>query len=205
MWSQIETKRPTGYSISSDGGLLWQNCLCVLRDKGILKDIMTEAHDTSYVFHPGSTKMYQDLKRYYWWFGMKRNIADFVSRCLTCQQVKAPRQRSVGLLQPLNVPQWKWEAVCMDFVSGLPKTKQGFNVIWVIVDRLTKTAHFIPGKSTYRVDRWAQLYIKEIVRLHGVPVSIVSNRDTRFTSQFLRSLQKALETQLRFRIVDCSL
>lgn len=129
---------------------------------------------------------------------MKRDIADFVSRCLTCQQVKAPRQRPAGLLQPLSVPQWKWEAVCMDFISGLPKTKQGFNVIWVIVDRLTKTAHFIPGKSTYRVDRWAQLYIKEIVRLHGVPVSIVSDRDTRFTSQFWRSLQKALGTQLRF-------
>ena len=86
----------------------------------------------------------------------------------------------------------------MDFVSGLPKTKQGFNVIWVIVDRLTKTTHFIPGKSTYRVDRWAQLYIKEIVRLHGVPMSIVSDRDTRFTSQFWRSVQKALGTQLRF-------
>ena len=155
VWSQIETERPVGYSISSDGGLLWQNRLCVPRDEGILKDIMTEAHDTSYVFHPGSTKMYQDLKRYYWWSGMNRNIADFVSRCLTCQQVKAPRQRPAGLLQPLSVPQWKWEAVCMDFVSGLPKTKQGFNVIWVIVDRLTKTAHFIPGKSTYRVDRWA--------------------------------------------------
>ena len=183
VWSQTETERPIGYSISSDGGLLWQNRLCIPRDEGILKDIMTEAHDISYVFHPGSTMMYQDLKRYYWWSGMNRNIADFVSRCLTCQQVKAPRQRRARLLQPLNVPQWKWEAVCMDFVSGLSKTKQGFNIIWVIVDRLTKTGHFIPRKSTYRVDWWAQLYIKEIVRLHRVPVSIVSDRDTRFTSQ----------------------
>ena len=123
VWSQTEIEMLAGYSISSDGGLLWQNHLCVPRDDGILKDIMTEAHDTSYMFHPGSTKMYQDLKRYYWWSGMKRNIADFVSHCLTCQQVKAPRQRPAGLLQPLNVPQWKWEAVCKDFVSGLPKTK----------------------------------------------------------------------------------
>ena len=129
---------------------------------------------------------------------MKRDIVDFVSRCLTCQQVKAPRQRPAGLLQPLSVPQWKWEAVCMDFISGLPKTKQGFNVIWVIVDRLTKTAHFIRGKSTYRVDRWAQLYIKEIVRLHGVPTSTVSDRDTTFTSQLWKSFQKALGIQLRF-------
>ena len=80
VWSHTETKRPAGYSISSDGGLLWQNRLCILQDKEILKDIMTEAHDISYVFHPGSTMMYQDLKRYYWWSGMNRNIADFISR-----------------------------------------------------------------------------------------------------------------------------
>ena len=85
VWSQTETERLDGYSISSDGGLLWKNCLCIPRDEGILKDIMTEAHDTCYTFHPGSTKMYQDLKRYYWWSRMKRDIADFVSRCLTCQ------------------------------------------------------------------------------------------------------------------------
>ena len=112
--------------------------------------------------------------------------------------MKAPRQRPAGLLQSLKDPQWIWEEVCIDFISGLPKTKQSFNVIWVIVDRLTKMAHFIPGKTSYRVDRWAQLYIREIVRLHGVPVSIVSNRDSRFTSQFWKSLQKVLGTQLRF-------
>ena len=129
LWNQTEIERPVGYSISSDGGLLWKNRRCVPRDKKMLKDIMTEAHDTSYTFHPGSTKMYQDLKGCYWWPGMKKEIADFVSRCLTCQQVKALRQRPTGLLQPLKVPQWKWEAVCMDLISGLPKTKQSFNVI----------------------------------------------------------------------------
>ena len=86
----------------------------------------------------------------------------------------------------------------MDFILELSKTKQGYNVIWVVVDWLSKTDHFIPGKSTYRVDRWSQLYIKEIVCLHGVPVSIVPDWDTRFTSQFCESLQKALGTQLRF-------
>ena len=98
LWNQTETERPVGYSISLDGGLLWKNRLCVPRDKKILKDIMTEAHDTSYMFHPESTKMYQDLKRCYWWPRMKKEIADFVSRCLTCQQVKAPRQHPAGLL-----------------------------------------------------------------------------------------------------------
>ena len=129
---------------------------------------------------------------------MKKDIANFVGRCLTCQQVKASRQRRTGLLQPINIPQWKWGEVSMDFISGLPKTRRGFNVIWVIVDRLTKIAHFISGKSTFRVDRWAQLYVREIVHLHGVPTSIVSDRDVRFTSHFWKSLQKSLGTQLRF-------
>ena len=178
VWSQIETERPTGYSIFLYGGLLWQNRLCVPRDERILKDIIIEVHDISYTFHLGSMKMYQDLKRYYWWSGMKMDSGF----CKSLLDLPA------RLLQPLNVPQWKWEAICMDFVSGLPKAKQGFNVIWVVVERLTKMAHFIQGKSTYRVDRWAQLYIKEIVRMHGVPASTVSDLDTTFTSQFWKSL-----------------
>ncbi|KAL4010650.1 hypothetical protein IC575_030153 [Cucumis melo] len=124
--------------------------------------------------HPGSTKVYQDLKRVYWWRNMKREVAEFVSKCLVCQQVKAPRQKPAGLLQPLSIPEWKWENVSMDFITGLPRTLRGFTVIWVVVDRLTKSAHFGPGKSTYTASKWARLYMSEIVRLHGVPVSIVS-------------------------------
>ncbi|KAL4032914.1 hypothetical protein IC575_005997 [Cucumis melo] len=148
--------------------------------------------------HPGSTKMYQDLKRVYWWRNMKREVAEFVSRCLVCQQVKAPRQKPAGLLQPLSIPEWKWENVSMDFITGLPRTLRGFTVIWVVVDRLTKSAHFVPGKSTYTAGKWAQLYMSEIVRLHGVPVSIVSDRDARFTSKFWKGLQTAMGTRLDF-------
>ncbi|KAA0041720.1 pol protein [Cucumis melo var. makuwa] len=148
--------------------------------------------------HPGSTKMHQDLKRVYWWRNMKREVAEFVSKCLVCQQVKAPRQKSAGLLQPLSVPEWKWENVSMDFITGLPRTLRGFTVIWVVVDRLTKSAHFVPGKSTYTASKWAQLYMSEIVRLHGVPVSIVSDRDARFTSKFWKGLQTAMSTRLDF-------
>ena len=86
----------------------------------------------------------------------------------------------------------------MDFIIGLPRTQSGFTMMWVVVDRLTKTAHFVPGKSTYSVDKWAQLYLKEVVRLHEVPVSVVSDRDARFTSRFWKSLQEALGTQLKF-------
>jgi len=195
---QLETEQIKDFWITGDGCLKWQNRTCVPNDIEIKRKILSEAHESPYTIHPGATKMYQDLKTCFWWPGMKKDVAECVSRCLTCQQVKAPRQKPAGLLQPLNVPQWKWEEVTMNFITGLPRTQLGFTVIWVIVDRLTKTAHFIPGKSTYSVDKWAQLYLKEIVRLHGVPVSVVSDRDTRFTSRFWKSLQEALGTQLKF-------
>ncbi|KAL0546096.1 hypothetical protein IC582_016001 [Cucumis melo] len=148
--------------------------------------------------HPGSTKMYQDLKRVYWWRNIKREVAEFVSKCLVRQQVKAPRQKPTGLLQPLSVSEWKWENVSMDFITRLPRTLRGFTVIWVVVDRLTKLAHFIPRKSTYTASKWAQLYMSEIARLHGVPVSIVSNRDARFVSKFWKGLQATMNTRLDF-------
>ena len=129
---------------------------------------------------------------------MKRDVVDFVSKCLTCQQIKAEHQRPAGLLQPLEIPEWKWEQVTMDFVSGLPKTVRGCDSIWVIIDRLTKSAHFLPVRVTYTLDKLAEIYVREIVRLHGVPKSIVSDRDSRFTSKFWKSLQNALGTRLKF-------
>ena len=129
---------------------------------------------------------------------MKRDVAEFVQKCLTCQQVKAEHQRPAGMFQPLEIPEWKWDQITMDFVSSLPKTTTGHDSIWVIVDRLTKSAHFLPVKTTHTVDKLAELYIKEIVRLHGVPLSIVSDRDTRFTSKFWTSLQQNMGTKLKF-------
>ncbi|KAL4021115.1 hypothetical protein IC575_019905 [Cucumis melo] len=193
-----EAGQAEGFSISSDGGLVFERRLCVPSDSAIKTELLSEAHSSPFSMHPGSTKMYQDLKRVYWWRNMKREVAEFVSRCLVCQQVKAPRQKPAGLLQPLSIPEWKWENVSMDFITGLPRTLRGFTVIWVVVDRLTKSAHFVPGKSTYTASKWAQLYMSEIVRLHGVPVSIVSDRDARFTSKFWKGLQTAMETRLDF-------
>ncbi|KAL0556122.1 hypothetical protein IC582_004632 [Cucumis melo] len=158
--------------------------------------LLSEAHSSPFTMHPGSMKMYQDLRRVYWWRNMKRKVVDFVSRCLVCQQVKAPRQKPVGLLQPLSVPGSKRESVSMGFMTGLPRTLKGYTVIWVVVDRLTKSTHFILGKSTYTASKWGQLYMTEIVRLHGVPVSIISDRDARFTSKFWKRLQLALGTRL---------
>ena len=127
---------------------------------------------------------------------MKLDIADWVSKCLTCQKVKAEHQRPSGLLQPLEIPEWKWEQIAMDFVVGLPLTQGKCDAIWVIVDRLTKSAHFIPINERYSIDRLANLYMKEIVVRHGVPVSIVSDRDPRFNSRFWRSFQECLGTKL---------
>jgi hypothetical protein len=186
------------FNISNDGALRFGNRLCVPKDSTIKREILEEAHHSPYTVHPGSTKMYRDLREVYWWNNMKREIAHFVEQCLTCQQVKVEHQRPSGLLQPLLIPEWKWENISMDFVCGLPRTSKNHDAIWVVVDRLTKSAHFIPIRMNYSLDKLAELYVNEIVRLHGVPVSIVSDRDPRFTSRFWGSLQKALGTKLNF-------
>ncbi|TYK21791.1 Transposon Ty3-I Gag-Pol polyprotein [Cucumis melo var. makuwa] len=131
-------------------------------------ELLTEAHGSPFSMHPGSTKMYQDLKRVYWWRNMKREVAEFISKCLVCRR--------------------------------LPRTLRGFTVIWVVVPRFTKLAHFIPRKSTCTANKWAHLYLTKIMRLHGVPVSIVSDRDDRFTSKFWKGFQAAMGTSFQATI-----
>ncbi|GJQ89946.1 putative reverse transcriptase domain-containing protein [Tanacetum coccineum] len=130
------------------------------------------------------------------WPGIKKDIATYVSKCLTCSKVKAEHQKPSGLLQQPEIPEWKWENITMDFISKLPRTSSGHDSIWVIVDRLTKSAHFLAIREDYKIERLARLYINEIVARHGVPVSIISDRDSYFTSRFWQSLQKALGTRL---------
>ena len=149
--------------------------VCVLDVEELRKMIMEEAHCSVYAMHPGSTKIYRTIKENYWWSGMKRDVAEFVSRCLICQQVKAKYQRPLGTFQPLPISEWKWEHITMDFVVGLPHTLEGYDTIWVIVDRLTKSAHFLAIRNNFSLNRLAELYDDEIVKLHGVPVSIVSD------------------------------
>ncbi|GJR53128.1 reverse transcriptase domain-containing protein [Tanacetum coccineum] len=157
---------------------------------------MDEAHKTMYSVHPRADKMYHDLRDMYWWPGMKRDIAAYVSKCLTCSKVKAERQRPSGLLQQPEIPEWKWDKITMDFITKLPKTKSGHDTIWVIVDRLTKSAHFLATREDYSTERLAKLYIDEIVARYGVPVSIILDQGGRFTSRFWKTLQKALGTRL---------
>ncbi|GJU29599.1 putative reverse transcriptase domain-containing protein [Tanacetum coccineum] len=157
---------------------------------------MHESHKSKYSIHPGSDKMYQDMKKLYWWPNMKANIATYVSKCLTCAKVKAEHQRPSGLLVQPEIPEWKWDNITMDFVTKLPKTSQGYDTIWVIVDRLTKSAIFTPMRETDPLDKLARMYLKEVVTRHGIPVSIICDRDPRFASNFWRSLQNALGTNL---------
>ena len=157
-------------------GVVWfKDRLCV-PDIKLIRELILKVHETAYSIHPGSEKMYQDLKKRFWWYGMKREIAEYVARCDSCQRIKAEHQRPAGLLQPLQIPLWKWDEIGMDFIVGLPRTRAGYYSIWVVVDRLTKVANFIPVKTTYNSAMLAQLYMSRIVCLHGIPKKIISDR-----------------------------
>ncbi|GAU51265.1 hypothetical protein TSUD_412520 [Trifolium subterraneum] len=185
------------FTVADDGVIQFGSRICVPNDADLKRSILEEAHKSGFSIHPGSTKMYHDQKKNYWWPNMKTEIAEFVSRCIVCQQVKIEHQKPAGPLQPLEIPEWKWEHITMDFVTSLPRNQKGEDSIWVIVDRLTKSAHFIAVKSTYKASRYAEIFLEEIVKLHGVPLSIVSDRDPTFTSHFWRAFQKAMGTRLR--------
>ncbi|GJR34024.1 putative reverse transcriptase domain-containing protein [Tanacetum coccineum] len=146
-----------------------------------------------------SDKMYQDLKKLYWWPNMKSIIVEYVGKCLSCSRVKAECQKPSDLLVQPEIPMWKWERITMDFITKLNKTSNEHDTIWVIVDRLTKSAHFIPTRETDSMETLTRLYIKEIVSRHGMLISIILDRDSHFTSRFWQSLQSALGTQLDMR------
>ena len=129
---------------------------------------------------------------------MKVDIAGYVAKCDICQRVKAKHQRPAGLLKPLEIPVWKWDDISMDFVVGLPRTQKGHDAIWVIVDRLTKVAHFLPVRENFRVERLAELFVEHILKLHGAPRSIVSDRGPQFTANFWKSLHSTMGTTLEF-------
>ncbi|WVZ80724.1 hypothetical protein U9M48_028180, partial [Paspalum notatum var. saurae] len=176
-----------------ESGVLWfKGRLVVPKDQKLRKQILDEAHTSRYTIHPGSNKMYQDLKQWVWWTRMKREIARYANECDVCQRIKADHLR----LQPLAVPAWKLEDIHMDFIVGLPKTLKGFDSIWVIVDRFTKSVHFIPVKKSYPAKTYAELYISRVLCLHGIPKTITSDRGSQFTSHFWEHLQSALGTTL---------
>ncbi|KAA3465758.1 DNA/RNA polymerases superfamily protein [Gossypium australe] len=161
----ISKDGPAEFSMNEEGLLCFRGKVCMPKDPELRRRILNEAHGSAYAMHPGGSKMFRDLKDQFWW---------------------------PGLLQPVKIPQWKWERITMDFVSGLPLTPTKKDAIWVVVDSLTKSAHFIPVRVDYSLQKLAKLYIAEVVRLHGVPVSIISDRDPRFTSRFWKALHQVL-------------
>nr|GEU44507.1 reverse transcriptase domain-containing protein [Tanacetum cinerariifolium] len=186
-----KARKPENFKKEDVGSMIWLPCYGDLRIV-----IMHEAHKSKYSIHPGSDKMYQDMKKLYWWPNIKADITTYVSKCLTCAKVKAEHQRPSGLLVQPKIPEWKWDNITTDFVTKLPKYSQGYDTIWVIVDRLTKLAIFTPMRETDPMDKLARMYLKEVVTRHGIPVSIICDRDPRFASNFWRSLQNALGTNL---------
>nr|GFC54823.1 retrotransposon protein, putative, Ty3-gypsy subclass [Tanacetum cinerariifolium] len=139
---------------------------------GVRIIIMDKTHKTRYSVHTGADKMYHDIRNMYWWSGMKGDITIYVSKCLTCSKVKAKHQRPSGLLQQPEIPEWKWDKISMDFITKLPRSKNGHDTIWVIVDRLSKSAHFLAIREDYSMERLARIYIDEIIVRHGVPILI---------------------------------
>nr|GEZ89915.1 putative reverse transcriptase domain-containing protein [Tanacetum cinerariifolium] len=159
------------FESKEDGAIYFVGRIWVPSTGGIRKVILDEAHASRYSVHPGADKMYYDLRDVYWWPRMKREIAEYVQRCLTCLKVKAEHQKPSGLLQQPEIPEWKWEKITMDLIVKLPRTSNGHDSIWVIVDRLTKSAHFLPIREDYKTEKLARIYINEIISKHGVPVS----------------------------------
>jgi hypothetical protein len=146
-------------------------------NKALKEEILRETHESRFATHPESTKMYKDLKEYYWRPNMKKKITKFMAKGRTCQQVKVKHQKPVGKLQPLSIPEWKWKDITMNFMLGLPRGKKGNDVKWVVMDKLTKLAMFLP--MTDSVDKLTRLYVNEVIILHRVLISIVLDQDPR--------------------------
>jgi hypothetical protein len=186
------------YELKEDGILMFRHRVYVPDSPELKNIILKELHNVPYVGHPGYQKTIATVKKQYYWPGMKKEVVDFIARCLECQKVKVEHRHPAGLLQPFPIPEWKWEVITMDFITKLPRSSKQHDSIMVVVDKLTKAAHFVPVKSTYKETNIVDIYMREIAKLHGVPKTIVSDRDPKFTSNFWKGLFKGIGTSLNF-------
>jgi hypothetical protein len=176
--------------------VLGRSRLYVPDDKKVKESLLNEAHDVPTTGHLGVDKTLEKLQRYYYWPKMVKLVRRYLESCDVCQRTKPLSQPPAGLLQPLPVPRGRWVDLSMDFITELPETPRGYTALLVFVDRLTKRAHFIPTTTSVSAEETAELFFKEVYRLHGLPLSIVSDRDPRFTSAFWKHLFKLLKTKL---------
>ncbi|GJW04202.1 putative reverse transcriptase domain-containing protein [Tanacetum coccineum] len=186
--------------LRSDGALYYLDRIWVPSKGDVRTLIVDEAYKSKYSVHPGADKMYYDLRDRYWWLGIKKDIAVYVSKCLTCLKVKAEHQSSSGLLQQPEILEWKWDGIAMDFVTKLPRTSSGHNTIWVIVDRLTKSSHFLPMHEDYKMDRLARFW-QSMQEALGTWLDISMAYHPQIDAQSERTIQ-ILEDMLRACILD---
>ncbi|CAJ2656401.1 unnamed protein product [Trifolium pratense] len=187
-------KAPVQYSMR-EGLLYWKQRLVIPKNDDLLQKLLFEFHTSPIGGHAGITRTIARIKAQFYWPDMKKDIAEYVHKCVVCQQAKTTNTSPAGLLQPLPIPSQVWEDIAMDFITGLPLS-YGYTTIMVVVDRLTKSAHFIPMKTDYTSKTVAEAFMHNIVKLHGMPKSIVSDRDKVFTSAFWQHLFKMQGTSL---------
>ncbi|GJZ02670.1 putative reverse transcriptase domain-containing protein [Tanacetum coccineum] len=189
-----EKLEPRADGILCLNGRSWLPCYGDLRTV-----IMHESHKSKYSIHPGSDKMYQDIKKLYWWPNMKSDIATYVSKCLTCAKVKAEHQRTSGLLVQPEIPQWKWDNITINFITKLPKSSQGYDTIWVIVDRFTKSAIFVPMRESDPMERFTRMYLNE--KALGTNLDMSTAYHPQNDGQSKRTIQ-TLKNMLRACVID---
>jgi hypothetical protein len=185
--------------VIKEDGLLMHKIRIYVPSSGEMRNLaLKEMHDVPYARHLGYQKKIIAVRSQFFWLGMKKDVADYITQCMECQKVKANHRHPVGLLQPLPIPENKWEVITMDFITGLPRTNKQHHSIMVVVDKLTKAAHFLHMKTTHTMANIADIFMKDFARLHGIPRTIVSDIDTKFTSNFWRGLFKVFGTNINF-------
>jgi hypothetical protein len=193
----VASNRSQWLSYMIQEGLLFKDSkLCIPRCS-MRENMIKEKHSGGLSGHFGQDKTFAQINAFYFWPGMQTDVKRFVERCIICQHAKG-RSQNAGLYQPLPIPNKPWDSVSMDFVLGLPRTQRGNDSIYVVVDRFSKMTHFIACTKTSDATNIANLFFKEVVRLHGFPNNIVFDRDTRFVGHFWRTLWKKLGTNLSF-------
>jgi hypothetical protein len=175
------------YKLGNEEFIMYMGIIYIQNSQELKILILIEMHNVPYVGYPCYQKTLAIVKRQYYWPWMKKEVVDFIAKCLECQKVKAEHRNPAGLLQPIHIPEWKWEFVIMDFITKLPRTNKWHDLIMVVVDKLTKASHFIPVKITHKVAN-VDIYMRSVAQLHGIPKTIVFDRDPKFTSNFWKGL-----------------
>ncbi|CAI5468601.1 unnamed protein product [Closterium sp. Yama58-4] len=185
--------------------LQWEKDLAVRKGSGkiwvpnyapLRQILLEEFHDVPYAGHFGSNKTLAGIAKYYYWPRMAADVQQFVTSCDTCQRMKSSKQKKAGLLQPLPIPEQPWQVVSLDFITGLPSTSRGHDSILVVIDKFSKMGHFIPTNATATAEATARLFFDRIITIHGIPATLISDRDPKFTSKFWKELMGLLGTKL---------